>query len=377
MSLDTFEAAPLKMKPCTLEGICEATLQRANTRENEVARLRAVSSAVKAMRELEQLGFKVGLFGSAQRPGDFFGGSDIDLAAYIPRSSTDDTPITLSVNHQREAKLLCGEILQEVPFDLVFLPSEMNPAFSNRIKDKWMVDAAFIESRWGKTDNFLRNAFTFEDILFIDQDRIQLALNASERLWGHTQSYEKGEMTDIMLLSAARSVSEAICRIADKCAKDVLRHFLSLASSPDQKPALLPLLRLPADINQGEPIISASLENAYWTLRQSSAALNEGNWLGQPLLEEAKHIAELGFLFSSLLQHEVVGFAKKAHENHAYLEQKPCDEQTLLARTNLKFMSGFERDISIISSWEVYLPPKIDVSFLDIPPAPVKASIHL
>lgn len=288
----------------TLESVCSLTLSPSFAAHNERERLACLSKIVEALEALEGLGLEAGAFGSALRPGEFFGGSDADLAAFLPDGSEPGAGLA------RAAKLRCSEIMRETPFDLVFLPTVANPAFGERVKARWMVSAAWIKERQARKESLLRHPFTFEDVLFIDQDRVEIAKNAARRL--HAQAREWSDPSDLPLLASARSVSEGLCRIGDKCAKDVLRHFLRLCAPPGQSPALLPLLRLPAKINRHQPIASEELERAYWALRQSSTNLAQGAWRGEALREQAFNLAELGFLFAALLERDIVGFAREA-----------------------------------------------------------------
>lgn len=290
----------------SLEGVCSAALSPAFAANNERERLACLSKIVQALEGLESLGFVAGAFGSALRPGEFFGGSDADLAAYLPDGSEP------CAGSQRSAKLMCSEIMRDTPFDLVFLPTVANPAFGERVKSSWMVSAQWIRERQARGESLLRQPFTFEDVLFIDQDRVEIARNAARRLWGQASAAEP--LPDLALLASARSVSEGLCRIGDKCAKDVLRHFLRLCAPPGKSPALLPLLRLPALVNEGQPIASGELERAYWALRQCAESLCQGAWKGQALRDQAANIAELGFLYSALLERDVVGFARRARQ---------------------------------------------------------------
>jgi hypothetical protein len=206
---------------------------------NESARKYALFKAVPAMAEIELLGLKCGIFGSAMRPGDFFNNSDVDFAIW-----NDDLSLIGSEQVMR-ARMACHFAMGQTPFDLVCLPSS-NHAFTQRILHSWARDKS--EALRSAQGDPLDKPILFgpSDVAFIDADRIAIAQRASTRIALHAQGNQWTSNPGRSILSLCASM-QTIVRVAEKCAKDALREFAKIRPSRCDNKPLYPLLAYPCE----------------------------------------------------------------------------------------------------------------------------------
>ena len=230
---------------------------------NESGRRRALACAAQALQELELLGLSCGVFGSSLRPGDFFHHSDVDMVAWNPDFSPIHPDLAL------RARFICHHCMGNLPFDLVLLPCA-NKAFESRILNHWVrgSDDVFKASIGEPLSKPLH--FGPQDVAFIDRDRIAIAIRAAERMAltysAALNSYEvsRDNLIENRLVLSLSASMQTIVRIAEKCAKDVLREFAHIKPSCANQTPLYPLLAYPCDALGGHTLASFSSLHLYF-----------------------------------------------------------------------------------------------------------------
>ena len=182
----------------------------------EECRKQALRRSLQVLSSLEERGYVCGVFGSALRPGDFFGTSDVDF------SIAKDTRQPFSADERRACRTLIKNILLDQAFDTVFLPIENSPAFSERIADRWNADRSFLTIALSTdTACALRAPFTIDDVAFICSERLEIASNFLAMAL--QRPLEKNQ--PVAYFMHARACAESLSRILTKVAKDILRHW--------------------------------------------------------------------------------------------------------------------------------------------------------
>lgn len=215
-------------------------------RGDEAGRLSALASACHAMEAIENLGLRCAVFGSALRPGDFFHHSDVDLAAWMPDLSPVGAGAALA------ARLACHDALRLCSFDLVLLPCS-NVAFGDRILNQWGRERAEV-ARASRGEPMERPlSFGPSDVAFIDSDRLEIASRAARRM-AVTASEDLGPRGTLSLCASMQT----IVRVADKCAKDILREFANARPGRGEASPLYPILAYPCQALGGQPLAGDS-----------------------------------------------------------------------------------------------------------------------
>ena len=222
---------------------------------SERARLSALERAVGALELLRSLGLECGVFGSALRPGDFFHNSDVDLAAWLPSRSALPHDLAL------RARIECHRAMDGLAFDLVLLPSS-NAAFEERIVVLWCrgPDDAARASRGLTMERPL--SFGPADVAFIDRDRLAIAERAAARMAAAVG--EPGPRAELSLCASMQTV----VRVAEKCAKDVLREFCGSRPAPGATLPLYPLLAYPCEALGGIALASEASMALYFDCQE-------------------------------------------------------------------------------------------------------------
>lgn len=213
---------------------------------NEGDRLAALRAAADALESLELLGLRCGVFGSSLRPGDFFHHSDIDIAAWLPGREPIGSDLAL------RARLECHRALGSWAFDLVLLPCA-NAAFEERIVHGWSRsrDEVLRASAGAPMLDPIR--FGPADVAFIDSDRLDIATRAGARM-AKTAAESTGPRAALSLCASMQT----IVRVAEKCAKDVLREFASTRPARGVPLPLYPILAYPCERLGGSALASPS-----------------------------------------------------------------------------------------------------------------------
>jgi hypothetical protein len=220
---------------------------------NETDRIHALVRASTALAHMELLGLECGVFGSALRPGDFFHNSDVDMVAWLPQLEPIGHELALG------ARIECHRAMGELPFDLVLLPCS-NEAFGQRIISKWARRREDVER--SSRGEALRCPLNFgpQDVAFIDKDRLDIASRAAQRM---ASAASECSVTERSVLSLCASM-QTIARVAEKCAKDVLREFAHIQPQRHDPRPLYPLLAFPCQALGGYSMASAASIDLYF-----------------------------------------------------------------------------------------------------------------
>jgi predicted nucleotidyltransferase len=205
---------------------------------NEAARKRALTKTLVALDLIEKMGLSCGVFGSALRAGDYFHQSDVDIAVWNVGLAPIDASRAL------EARIACHQALGEQPFDLVLLPCT-NEAFGQRIVSQWVRSRVEVERECAGLPMMEPVKFGPKDVAFIDADRLDIATRAAERMVRCAESLTEDPHWDRIKLSLCASM-QTVVRVAEKCAKDVLREFAKIRPPAGDARPLYPLLVYPA-----------------------------------------------------------------------------------------------------------------------------------
>lgn len=225
---------------------------------NESDRLAALSRAAIALGAMEAHGLSCGVFGSALRPGDFFHNSDVDLVAWLPNQEAIGGDLALN------ARIECHRSMGGLPFDLVLLPCS-NETFGQRIRLGWSRQRAEVERASRGAPLLVPLDFGPADIAFIDADRLAIAERAARRMAMAARAADSvaGDRAALSLCSSMQTV----VRVAEKCSKDMLRHFARIRPERHDPRPLYPILAYPCDALGGLALASAASLDLYFECR--------------------------------------------------------------------------------------------------------------
>jgi hypothetical protein len=255
----------------------------------EDARRRALARAASALARLELLGLRCGVFGSALRPGDFLAGSDVDLVAW----RDDGLPIDPEIS--RAARSCCHEALGAESFDLVMLPCA-NPRFQERLLGGWTRGREAVER--ASRGEPLGEALFFgpADVAFIDADRLDIASHAAERMGARARALpSQGPLTEPEALSIVAG-AQTVARVAEKCAKDILREICPGMRELGAGGPFYPLLAYPCEA-LGAKSLATELSVALYL-----ACLARGDAPNEPTVAWARETAAVCELFVRALR---------------------------------------------------------------------------
>ena len=259
--------------------------------EHERQRKWALACAAQALTEMEELGLRCGVFGSALRPGDFFHNSDVDMAAWLPCF------IPLDAETALRARVACHRCMGDFAFDLVCLPAA-NEAFADRIVRHWCRRSSEVAKAAQGLELSVPLSFGPKDVAFIDRDRLAIAARAASRMAHAHSEYSKEQhadsadiLPDRIVLSLCASM-QTVVRVAEKCAKDVLREFARIKPPRDTQRPLYPLLCYPCEALNGARMASEASLELYFECSEllEPPASPNSSW--------AKRMAALAMLFS-------------------------------------------------------------------------------
>lgn len=222
---------------------------------NESDRRLALSKAAAALDAMESMGLSCGVFGSALRPGDFFHNSDVDMVAWLPNLASIGSDLALS------ARIECHRSMGAFPFDLVLLPCA-NEAFGQRIMLDWARGVAEVKRASRGESLSVELAFGPKDVAFIDADRLAIAKRAARRMALAAQDPELGGV-ERATLSLCASM-QTVVRVAEKCAKDILRQFAHIRPARREPRPLYPILAYPCDALGGLTLASEASLSLYF-----------------------------------------------------------------------------------------------------------------
>ena len=228
-------------------GMAWLTLSR--ERQQEQARRDALALAAKALRALQDLGLRCGVFGSALRPGDFLAGSDVDVVAWREDLSPLDPAQALA------ARSACHEAFGGACFDLVLLPCA-NEAFGQRLLAGWSRGLGAVERASLGLPMGEPLFFGPADVAFIDADRLDIAARAAARMRERARLLRPTEpLGDADLLTMVAG-AQTVARVAEKCAKDALRELCPAIRHSRAQGPFYPLLAYPCEALGGQSLAS-------------------------------------------------------------------------------------------------------------------------